>query len=210
MNMPSVQDYINLLESQHYTKPKFVAWVTAHLNIIQDIVNVLNVFEGDFSLDGAVGIQLDIIGSLVGASRVVNFLLSNGSNVLDDAHYLLLIKATIAKNNWNGTITGLYQIWNTVFTPGTLQIIDHQDMTIEAVVSGFNDQDSILMVNNGLIIPEPMGVLLTIVESSPITMSSYQGMLVNMIVKQNVMIVQAPNRNTAFVSPNQVVYYYTT
>jgi hypothetical protein len=42
---------------------------------------------------------------------------------LDDNHYRILLKATVAANYWDGTIEGAYTAWNTLFAPEGFQIL---------------------------------------------------------------------------------------
>jgi hypothetical protein len=112
-----------------------------------------------FDLDSAVGVQLDALGSIAAAFRTVGFQPSGGvSPVLDDETYRIYIKAKIAANQWDGTITTLYPIWNSLFPAGQLVIADNQNMTATILMTG--SFTSILqdLITNGYIVPRPEGV----------------------------------------------------
>lgn len=175
----AIESYLDLITSEHRDKPKFIALVSATLNQLDDIGTAASSLPSAFDVDNAIGAQLDVVGTLVGANRNIGIPLTSGSSILDDDYYRLLIKAKIAQNSWNGTIPGLYALWQTVFgNSSTLQIIDNQDMTMQAVVTGMEDIISSQLVQAGLIIPKPMGVGLTIIEQTPITDTPYIGSII--------------------------------
>ncbi|UUZ80625.1 DUF2612 domain-containing protein [Paenibacillus sp. P26] len=177
----AIEPYLDLITSGHRLKPKFIAWLSAWLTKIDDVVNVLNGLPSDFDIDQAVGTQLDLLGVLIGQKRIMTFPLSNGSPVLDDDHFRLLLKAQIAKNQWDGTIPQIYDIWDSLFASSgsQLQIIDNFDMTMQAIVTGMSDVDSSLLISHGLIIPRPMGVGITIIADTEISDQTYAGSVVS-------------------------------
>jgi hypothetical protein len=65
--------YISLITSLYRTKPKFIAWLTALLTPLCQTNSLLKNFDAAFDLDQAVGVQLDILGQLIGVSRTVQF-----------------------------------------------------------------------------------------------------------------------------------------
>lgn len=190
--MPALSTYLSLITSEYSQQPNFLAWLTGTLQLLEDTQLLLTGMPGAFSLSGAVGAQLDVIGQLVGANRDVGIPLAGGSSVLDDAHYLSYIQAKIAANGWDGTTPGLYRIWNSVFPSVGLQIIDNQNMTIQAVVTGLSDPIYADLLAAGLLVPKPAGVGLTIVGSSVITLPEYFGGLVTEFVVAN-LSTRAPN-----------------
>jgi hypothetical protein len=106
---------------------------------------------------------LDIIGIIVGQPRQVNFQPSNSvSPILDDATYSILLKATIAKNNWDGNIDSLQGVWQQLFPGGTISITDNQDMTMSSTLKGGFTNIIVDLINNGYIIPKPQGVSLNL------------------------------------------------
>lgn len=174
----SIAPYLDLITSEHREQPNYIAWLSAALNKVDDGMTVLNGMIVDFTLDNAIGAQLDVIGQIAGVNRNVGVQLSSGSSILDDTHYLLIIKAAIARNMWDGTIPSIYSLWTSIFPNSQLQIIDNQDMTMQAIVTGLDDTVSQELVSNGFIIPKPFGVELTIIEQTNITEQTYSGALV--------------------------------
>jgi len=159
--LADIQKYLNLVTSQHTNKPKFTAWLTAVLEKVDDATNLANDIYTYFDLDSAVGAQQNVLGDIVGVKREVPFQPSDGSSpVLDDDTFLLVIQAKIAQNMWDGTISQIYDLFDTLFPLQKLVVTDNQDMTMSALVFGMNPGIQQDLVANGYIVPKPQGVLL--------------------------------------------------
>jgi hypothetical protein len=65
------KEYEDLLIIQYSDKPKASAMVSAIVNRFKNTFDTLSMFETEFDLDTARGVQLDIIGKIVGISRNV-------------------------------------------------------------------------------------------------------------------------------------------
>lgn len=151
--------YSDILTSEYKTTVQFNQWLSVVLNIANDASNLLMFITSAFDLDFAVGVQLDVIGILVGVSRTVPFQPTGGvSPVLDDDTYRLLIKATIANNQWDGKIGSLYPIWKALFPGGNITIVDNQDMTAIIVMTGAFTSIIQDLITNGMIVPRPQAV----------------------------------------------------
>lgn len=152
--------YLNLVTHEWVLKPKFMALLRLLLKKFDDVSQCLVSMDTAYDLDSAVGVQLDALGTVVGAARTVGFQPSDSvSPVLDDDTYRIYIKAKIGQNQWDGTILSLYPLWQQLFPDGTIVVEDNQDMTVNITVTGaFTSilQDLIL---NGYIVPRPEGVL---------------------------------------------------
>ena len=161
--MADIARYVALVTSEHADKPNFMAWLTALLTLVDDCTACASAIDGALDLDAAVGVQLDIVGTLVGVSRTVGFQPTGGvSPVLDDGTYRLAIRARVATNGWDGTIATIPAIWNSLFAgqPIYLLLHDNQDMTMTATVIGMTSTIEQDLVNNGMLLPKPEGVLL--------------------------------------------------
>jgi hypothetical protein len=180
----TVQDYLNLITSQFKQKPKFEATITANVAVAVRVQDLLASMIPLFDVDVAVGDQLDIIGVWVGITRNVSIPITNiffswdsgdflgwdyGSwqpslspstiTTLPDDAYRTLIKAKIAANQWDGTTTGAYEIWDRIFSQLTILIQDNQDMTYNlAVVGGIVDSLTLALITGGYIPLKPEGV----------------------------------------------------
>jgi hypothetical protein len=152
--------YLSLLTSEYKQSPKLNALLYVLLKKFDDVTNCLVQMDTALDLDGAVGAQLDLLGTIPNASRLVNFQPSGGvSPLLDDATYRTYIKAKIARNQWDGRIDSLYAIWKQLFPSGTIVIEDNQDMTATIVLTGAFTSILQDLIVNGYIIPRPEGVL---------------------------------------------------
>ena len=170
--MTDVARYLNLITSEHQNKPKFAAWLTAPLSILDDTTNLVINLGVYFDLDTAIGAQLDTLGDIVGVKRTVNFqptsfysvgvmgvsYLVSPSPVLNDYEYRLIIRAKILQNMWDGTLPSLYEIWNILFPDAYLILKDNQNMTMDAFIIGLSSQLQKDLVANGYLIPKPQGV----------------------------------------------------
>lgn len=154
--------YINLLTSQYANSPKLNALLYVLLKKFDDVSQALVKMDTALDLDAAVGAQLDMLGAVVGAARLVNFQPRNGvSPLLDDTTYRIYIKAKIAQNSWDGTLPSLYPIWASLFPGGSIIIIDNQNMTADITLKGTFTSIIQDLVTNGYIVPRPEGVLYT-------------------------------------------------
>jgi len=181
--MITIQDYINLVPSQHRDKPNFIATLSA---LIQPFVDLQNIdFGTAFDIDFAIGKQLDIIGEWVGVSRRIStpitgvyfawndteldgwnsgvwkgkFDPTSGLQDLPDDSYRTLLKAKIAANKWDGTIENAYAIWKEVFVNSFIIIEDLQDMSINIGVAGQRiNAVELALLTEGYIPLKPMGV----------------------------------------------------
>jgi hypothetical protein len=152
--------YTSLITSEWQRSPKFMAMTVALLQPLLDLCQCLASFQAAFDLDTAEGVQLDMLGQVVGVSRTVAFVPSdNVSPVLDDPTYRLLITARIAWNQFSGNIAGIQALWGQLFPSGTLLISDFQDMTADIILTGSFSSIVIDLIENGYIVPRPQGVL---------------------------------------------------
>lgn len=158
--------YLNLITSEHITKPKYKAWVDTLLTPFVDIINLNDSIKRAFYLSNASGVQLDILGKILVLNRQVNFQPSDGSSqILNDDYYRVILKAKVVKNQWKGTISNFYQFWNVLFQdqPLSIYLVDNQDM--EPIVVIWNSQVTPMiqdLLTYGYIIPKPAGLGLTV------------------------------------------------
>ena len=151
--------YLNLITSQYKNSPKMIAWLTAKLQKLDDITYCLASLATAFDLDYAVGPQLDILGQLIGQSRIVGFQpTGGGSPTLADVDYRILLRARIAQNQWTGRIDALQGTWQTLFPGGKIVIADQQNMSADIILTGAFTQIQRDLIQNGYIVPRPEGV----------------------------------------------------
>lgn len=167
----TTDEYVKLITSEYSQQPHFVATVSLSVQPFVDEQNVALGMPTDFDLDVAVGAQLDIDGLWIGVTRQL-VLQPYGAYyasadmpsrvTLLDADYRALLKAIAVKTNWDGAGSTANQALNQLFS-GTASVgivLDRQDMTYDADVTGA--PPSLVfqaMLVNGLLIPQPGGVL---------------------------------------------------
>lgn len=154
--------YIDLLTSQYRNSPKLNALLYVLLKKFDDVSQVLVKLDTALDLDSAKGVQLDLLGQIAAAPRIVTFQPSGGvSPVLDDTTYRIYIKAKIAQNQWDGTIGSLQAIWRQLFSTGNIIVADNQNMTATIFLTGVFTSIVQDLITNGWIVPRPEGVLYT-------------------------------------------------
>ena len=176
--MIDITTYLNRITSQHKTKPKYMALVEARLQPFIDLARCLESFDAAFDLETAVGTQLDIIGQFVGLNRLLTFQPEGGiSPLLQDDMYRILLKAKISKNNWDGTATGMYKLWETLFPEYTVLIRDNQDMTMTVYTDMSTPFLLAQLIQHEYIIPKPMGVRFNYIflEKEVVEVNDYEG-----------------------------------
>lgn len=151
--------YLSLVTSQYQSSPKFLAFVKAMIQKLDDASNCLLSFTDAFDLDTAVGAQLDVLGAILGTSRTLPFQPTSGSPVLGDSDYRTLLRAKVYLNLWNGEVDALQPLWQKIFPGGKIVIEDAQNMSATIVLSGTFTSIAQQMITNGMIIPRPAGVL---------------------------------------------------
>lgn len=184
-NLTTLDDYLNLITSEHRSHPDFLAMLTAYMQPIIDGKNVALTLPIIFDLDTAVGVQLDVDGIWIGRSRNLQvpitgvyftfdigpgfdqgifkgpFDPSTGLVSLPDEQYRTLLKATAAANQWDGSIPGAYAAYAILFagTPFDVLIYDWQDMTMSFVlIGGIPDAVTTALFVGGYLSLRPEGV----------------------------------------------------
>lgn len=158
--------YLNLVTSEHATKPKYMAWMKVLLTPFIDSINLNETIKNSFNLNTAVGVQLDTIGKWLVLPRQVDFQPTDGSSsILNDYYYRMILKAKVVKNQWKGTISSFYQFWNVLFAGQPLQIylVDNQNMEPVAIIWSSQVTEMVQdLLSNNYIIPKPAGLGLTV------------------------------------------------
>ena len=155
----SLYYYLALVTSEYRMATNFLANLTSSIQLFEDVMNCNGLMTEAFDLGSAAGVQLDVPGQIAGVSRTVNFQPSDSvSPVLDDTTYRILIQATIAANQWKGTQSELYPIWQTLFPGGRIVIQDEQNMSCVIILSGVFTSIVQDLITHGYIVPRPEGV----------------------------------------------------
>ena len=109
--MYDIETYVNMVTSEHRDKPKFQAFLRLLLTPIVNLQILNHDMMSILNLNTSEGDQLDKIGNILGLPRQVNFQPTDGSSsILNDDYYRLILKAKVAKNQWDGTKQHLYDL----------------------------------------------------------------------------------------------------
>ena len=155
----SLYYYLALVTSEYRMATNFLANLTSSIQLFEDVMTCNGLMTEAFDLGSAAGVQLDVLGQIAGVSRTVNFQPSDSvSPVLDDTTYRILIQATIAANQWKGTQSELYPIWQTLFPGGRIVIQDEQNMSCVIILSGVFTSIVQDLITHGYIVPRPEAV----------------------------------------------------
>lgn len=154
--------YMQLITSEYATKPKFNAYVAAFLDMVTPAVDCLNEFNMLFSLETAVGDQLDKCGALVALSRELPVSDPDIPSILPDDIFRIVIKARIYSNFWDGTLEGWNAIIKLMFPHAAYELVDNQDMSVNIImIDPSATPTMIALLFNGYIVPKPSGVSVT-------------------------------------------------
>jgi hypothetical protein len=158
-----LEEYLNLIPSQHRQKPRYISALTALLRPLTETEDLTLTVKQAFDLDSATGAQLDAVGVRVGRSRYLHTPLEGvyfaweeekvgweqgvwqgkfdpvtGLTALSDDIYRQLLKAKVAANEWDGSTPGAYGAWEVAFKDlGCVIVIqDTQDMAMIVGLAG--------------------------------------------------------------------------
>lgn len=174
--MPN-EEYLALITSEYADKPLYVAYVKAFLDMLTPTVEMLEQFNIIFNVfkelpsatdpsnpepgtkESTIDDQLDKIGVLLNASRILPAVIEDVPPVLSNETFQKILRSKILASKWDGTISGLENILSSIYPDLQYEFIDNQDMSydINIVDPQASDVDVALLLN-GYILPKPSGV----------------------------------------------------
>ena len=154
-----VENYINLLTSEHINRKNFISYNLSYLNKVKSACSVFDSFYEKFDIDKAEGDQLDKIASYFNLSRSVSNSDTTIPDKLSDEDFRIYIKSVAIFKNWDGTLGQIKERFLQLF-PGSIFVIkDNQDMSIEYEIINPTYSDVVgELIVSGFIIPKPSGV----------------------------------------------------
>lgn len=158
-------NFLKRITSQHRGRPKFIDWLMVHLERINEVDVCAQSFVTEFDLDNARGVQLDILGEILGISRYLpkNFIVEGQTySVLDDDIYRRVLKSQVLINTWDGMQENLLPAFQSIWPTGNISIKDNQNMSFNLYIDipeGLQPLD-IALINSGITMPKPAGVKL--------------------------------------------------
>lgn len=181
-----MRNYLKLITSQHRTANKFCNHINLITKSLAETASFARQLNNYFSLDDAVGVQLDIIGEWVGISRYIQtpiagvyFALDSvgvgldeglwqraydsdsGFTELDDETYRTIIRVKIKANHWDGTTESLMDIYDSLLPDKDTKLffIDNLDMSMDVFITGsYVDNVTKAIVKQGYLGVKPEGV----------------------------------------------------
>lgn len=181
-----MRSYLKLITSQHRTANKFCNHINLITKSLAETVSFARQLNNYFSLDDAVGVQLDVIGEWAGISRRVliplvgvYFTLDNdrtgfdegmwkgefdsdsGFMTLNDETYRSIIRVKIKANHWDGTTESLMDIYDSLLPDEDTKLffIDNLDMSMDVFITGsYIDNVTKSIVKQGYLGVKPEGV----------------------------------------------------
>lgn len=187
--MPTISEYLSLITSNFRNKPKYTQMVSDDVSAAVRVQDVMKEMGPAYDVDTAVGSQLDDIGLWVGINRNipipiggVYFSWDGDASVgwefgtwqpenepteitsLPDDVYRLFIRAKIAANRWDGTLEGMYAVWDQVFTEILIYVQDNQDMSYNiGFFGGPVDSLTLALIQQGYLPLKPEGVRVNLI-----------------------------------------------
>ncbi len=170
-----IQQGIGRLIHQWQDKPRVVGLLTSWLENVQQVEEVFDQLLTERSIDTAVGVQLDIIGELVGQKRLV----TNGTYLryfgfkgaptaagfnkepfgivgqpllttrrLDDMEYRLFLKAKAASNGSSGTAEAVVTFFKLLYGQSTTVLVRDSGIAQADIIVGhtFTPEDLLVIL----------------------------------------------------------------
>lgn len=184
--------YASLITEKNYEREKYMLFVRSMLKPAMGLQELIDSFNNVYDLDGASGVQLDEIGAIVGASRLLSYKPQTGTREMDDDEFRIVIKLTIAMNAWNGTLGELEPLYKNIFgDTATIRYIDNQDMTVTINVYGdLSTRETEILEKSGLLLV-PVGVGKEVIKSGEdVVVSLYAGLDISGIERVDTVIVE--------------------
>ena len=151
--------YLNLVTYRNSMKEKYMAFVDLILDQPLGSAAVTDSILYAFDLDNACGVNLDIIGAIVGMDRLLPFAPTLGTREMNDDEYRLMIRMKIARNTWDGRNETVLPIYRELFPQMNFAYEDNQDCTVTFTVTGNFDyrEIEIIMRTDCMLVPAGVG-----------------------------------------------------
>lgn len=154
--------YINLLIKQYHNKSKAKGTIeTLTESECLSYNNIISKLNSSFNIETATGKQLDLIGKIIGRSRIfegIEFEETDTPNGLDDETYRTLLKMQIINNFMSKSIESITEATFNFFGDKVI-FINNTNMTINYILIGNAESNLIKVVAfDKSILPAPAGV----------------------------------------------------
>ena len=197
-------EYKVLVSDYNSTKHKFYGYYDENdeykigfLDVILDPIiesgSLIETMGEAFDINNASGEQLDIIGEMVGISRLLPVVPTIGNREMDDDEYLMCIRMSIARNNWDGTNESAVRLYEDVLGSAfSIYYIDNQDMTVDINITGVSTirEAEVLFLTDVLLVPAGVAKNAVVIDSRADTSIKMSMGFSGEIVYENINIVQ--------------------
>lgn len=130
-----VEQGLERLLVQYKNKPRLRAWLSAYLKQVQDLEDAIFEMRVKRFIDSAEGVQLDIIGRVVGEGR----------NSRDDALFRLFLRARIRINRSLGTNKDIFDVMG-IISSSPFTFLEYPPATLAIELSEIPDFDPVLLL----------------------------------------------------------------
>ena len=163
-----INKYLNLVPTENSQNPKFMAFLESILNHTIGLGMTNESFMDAFDITNAAGKQLDIIGELVGVSRLLPFVPLLGTREMTDDEYRVFIFMKIFRNEWDGTMESAVNIYQSAFQ-NVVRIEFYDDDSCHVLINIYAQGDTriaeILNSTGTMLIPAGVGKTVNVVDN---------------------------------------------
>ena len=202
--------YINLLIKQYHNKAKANGTIeTLTESECLSYNNIISKLNASFNIETATGEQLDILGQIIGRSRVfegIEFEGTNTPNSLDDETYRTLLKMQIINNFMSKSIESITEATFNFFGDKVI-FINNTNMTINYILIGNAESNLIKVIAfDKSILPAPAGVSVDYIVDIP-TKNIFGFSKNNKIGKKNIVGFSTNKKITqgTFITNNNII-----
>lgn len=155
--------YSDFLTNEYSEKPGCIGLIQTTVELgCDEVLLTADSIEPYYSLEEAVGVQLDTVAKWAGVSRG-DFADSLGNLPLD-GQFRHFIIAKIAGNIWNGTLEDLCKIFDDLYGIEKVFVFDNQDMTFSLAIPEYDSSSALQFVRE--IVTKPAGIQLREIDVS--------------------------------------------
>lgn len=161
--MPNLLDE-SMVPHWHRSKERFMAILRAYLEPLEGNNKLMENLSDQFDIETASGVQLDMIGKILGVGNTCNRAPDYEYRTLNDDLYRFVLMARILYATWDGTVEGYLAMLESLFPDVPHGIIDNQDCSYELLLNPELSYDKPLHIlfTGYEMLPHPVGVLMNI------------------------------------------------
>lgn len=164
-----IQQALDRLVIQYTESETVKDYLRAVMPEIQELENVFCDLQDKRFIDTAEGEQLNIIGELVGQSRIA------GGQVLTDELYRIFIRARIIKNYTRATLEDIIQMIIFILQAEAVFIVEG-DRSYQAQIAKNLTPQEIQLIQDTDLLPKPVGIRVSYLYFAPQVFFAYKSL----------------------------------